>query len=51
MKVKKRDGQIVGFDPSKISDALEKAFRSQNVNYDERVLENIKAELLGNDIV
>lgn len=51
MKVKKRDGQIVGFDRGKIAAALEKAFRSQGVGYDERVLDAVDAELVGNDIV
>lgn len=51
MKVKKRDGQIVGFDRGKIAAALEKAFRSQGVGYDERVLDAVDAELVGSDIV
>ncbi len=51
MKVRKRDGQIVRFDAGKIAAALEKAFKSRDVDYDANVLDAVTAALAGSDIV
>ena len=38
-KVRKRDGKVVTFDLSKISDAIKKAFEAVEVNFDENVID------------
>ncbi len=38
-KVRKRDGKIVSFDISKISEAIQKAFDAEETNYDQNILD------------
>ena len=38
-KVRKREGKIVSFDISKITDAITKAFEAENMNFDENVID------------
>ena len=38
-KVRKREGKIVSFDISKITDAILKAFEAENKQYDENVID------------
>ena len=38
-KVQKRDGKVVKFDISKISDAMKKAFEAEEEQYDDDVID------------
>ena len=38
-KVRKREGKVVSFDISKITDAITKAFEAENMNFDENVID------------
>ncbi len=44
-KILKRDGTTAEFQPYKIRDAIKKAFKSENVTYDESIYDNVLAKL------